>query len=52
MQFIYLDRLTPFSLKLVEMGTCINENTARPQHWEKLSLPFARSARALFNVPY
>ena len=52
MQFIYLDRLTPFSLKLVEMGTCINDNTAKPQHRKQLSLLFARSARALFNVPY
>ena len=51
MQFIHLDRLAQFSLKLVEMGTCINDNTARPQHRKQLSLPFARSARALFNVP-
>ena len=34
----YLDRLAQFSFKLVWMGVCINNDKARPQHWELYSL--------------
>ena len=38
----YLDRLTQFSLKLVKLWACINNDKTRTQHRELRSLLFAR----------
>ena len=43
----YLNRLTQFSLKLVKLWACINNDKTRTQHRELRSLLFARKVWVL-----